>query len=89
MKIIGQTTDSKLVVDGVFRFYDTVGLPFGVLFGELYSKGIIPSWPTFYADAKKAGWKDKKILREIDDGLRDAGLVELAEVVVERLRGLA
>ena len=52
-RIVGQTSDNKLLFAGVFEFYDTKGLPLDVLFDLMIKKGWMPSWIDFYEEALK------------------------------------
>ena len=61
MKQVGTTTDNRIVVDGVFRLMDTVGLPLDIIVQELKDRNLVPAWDEFILDAKNAGWKGKTI----------------------------
>ena len=52
-RIVGQTSDNKLLFAGVFEFYNTNGLPLDVLFDFMIKKGWMPSWIDFYEEALK------------------------------------
>ena len=53
MKRVGTTTDNRIVVDGVFRLMDTVGLPLDIIVQELKDRNLVPAWDEFILDAKK------------------------------------
>lgn len=69
-RIVGQTSDNKLLFAGVFEFYNTNGLPLDVLFDFMIKKGWMPSWIDFYEEALKAGWKHKTIETPLLNGWR-------------------
>lgn len=68
MQQIGVTSENKKIMGGVFKFYDTYGLPLSIVFDVLISKNMIPSWIHFIMDAKKSGWKK----RTVDSRVREA-----------------
>ena len=73
-----------MIVGNVFRQYDSRGIPLDIVFEVIFKKGGIPCWTSFYEDARKCGWKDKKILTTIENSLRDIGISP--EGVIERLK---
>jgi hypothetical protein len=83
--IVGETTDGKMVVAGVFKMYDTVGLPLADIFERLTERNMIPSFPHFYDEAIAAGWKHKTIILRLREALADSHGSEFANVVCERL----
>ena len=44
MKQVCTTTDNRIVVDGVFRIMDTVGLPLDIIVQELKDRNLVPAW---------------------------------------------
>jgi len=72
--IIGETTNHKEVFSGkiIFQFRSTYGLPLDCLIDELRKYDYVISWFDFIDEAIISGWKDKKIIDEIEYGLRDA-----------------
>ena len=59
MKRVGTTTDNRIVVDGVFRLMDTVGLPLDIIVQELKGRNLVPAWDEFILDAKKSRMEGK------------------------------
>jgi hypothetical protein len=53
----GKTKDGKLVVRGVFAFFDTYGLPLDVAVERLRVEGLVPDWCELYDSCIKAGWR--------------------------------
>lgn len=85
LRVVGQTTDGKVVVEGVYRFFETHGLPLDVLLDRLRSRGIIPSWLSFYDEARKAGMKHERILSKLSESLGDVYGPSFRDVVIKRL----
>jgi hypothetical protein len=88
MKTVGMTTDGHRVVAGVFKLYDTAGLPLDVLFSELREHDILPSWLHFCRDALNAGWKPKTIVSRLQDSLADAYSPRFRDGVLATIRPL-
>ncbi len=89
--IVGETTDGKLVVAGVYAFYETFGLPLEVLIDYLYyKKNQLPCWKTLIEDMVKAGMDKQRAIRRLCAALEDAFLnnPEIRREVVSRLKTL-
>lgn len=71
MDVVGLTSDNKKVVNGIFRLFDSTGLPLDVVFSMCEEKNIIPSWIDFYNDAIKQGWTEKTIMNRLEINIRD------------------
>lgn len=71
LKPIGVTVDGKIVVSGVFKFYETEGLPLDMVLYLLVERGRIPCWISFYREAHKAGMKHERIVGKLEEALAD------------------
>jgi hypothetical protein len=87
MAIVGHTPDGKPVVDGVFRIFDTIGLPLDSVLDLVSQKGWVVSWLDFYKDAAKAGWTHKTIMNRVSIAVSDCGLSD-AHHVLDQLEKL-
>jgi len=85
LQVTGKTETGELVVAGVFRYYETVGVPLDVLFDCLRRKGVVPDWLTFYVEAVRAGMKHARIMSKLEPAIADAYGPEFRDVVVKRL----
>ncbi len=85
-KIVGQTTDGKLVVSKVYLFFETHGIPLDVLFGLLLERGFLPSWEHFYREALSAGMKHERILAKLEEALADSYGPAFKDEVLQRLQ---
>jgi alanyl-tRNA synthetase len=85
IKIVGKTEDGRNVVSGLFRIFDTRGLPLEVLFDQCEEHGMVPSWRHFYEEARSYGWKHKTIMSRLTGALTDIYGEEYCNVVLERL----
>lgn len=81
----GTTTDGRTVVRGVFRLYETEGLPLDVLFDVLKERNCIPDWKHFVQEAKSAGMKLDRVLSKLDPAIVDTYGPEMRDVVIRRL----
>ena len=84
-QIIGFTPENHRVINGVFRMFDTMGLPLDIILDQLNARNIVPSWKDFFKDAFKAGWTLKTTMNRVNIAVRDAYLPDHADAVIERL----
>lgn len=71
MNPVGYTDAGRLVVDGVFRFVDEVGLPLELVKLSMDEKRMVISLPHFIADAMKAGWTRRAIASRLNEVYRN------------------
>ena len=71
-KQVGITPEGKLVMGGVFKFYDTKGMPLPILFMLMQDNNMIPQPLMFYDDATKGGWKHKTIMSKLEEAYCDS-----------------
>lgn len=83
--IIGQTTDGKAVLAGVYKTFETHGLPLDILLDVLLQKDAIPCWMSFYREASAAGMKHERILSKLEGPLSDVYGGEFQKVVFAKL----
>jgi hypothetical protein len=82
---IGETTDGKVLVAGVFAFYETHGLPLDVILSLCIQKNWMPCWMTLYKDMLKAGMKHDRILSKLEEAISDSFGKAFCDVVIFRL----
>ena len=85
MQIVGKTEDGQKVVSGVFKLFDTLGLPLEDVFTQCKKNNYLPSWTHFYNDAMKQGWKHKTIMTKLKDSMYGIYEDEWVKVVLERI----
>lgn len=85
IKIIGKTEDKKLVIDGVFKMFDTLGTPLYIIFEVCEQENLMPSWIDFYKDAKEHGWKHKTIIDRLKENMVDVYTDEFINKVIKKL----
>lgn len=86
IEICGKTEDDKNVVRGVYRFFETEGVPFDTIFEILKSKNAIPDWIALVREAILAGMKPARIISALDAAISDSYGPEVRNVVISRLQ---
>lgn len=82
---VGTTSDGKVIVAGVFRFFATHGIPLEVLMSLLSDKNVMPCWISLYREARQAGIQHSRILSRLDTAIQDAYGVEVRDEVIRVL----
>lgn len=85
LRQIGITEDGKPVLAGVYKAYETYGVPLEVLLVSLEESGAIPCWNTLYDEAKAAGMKHERIKSMLAPAISDSYGPDLCEMVLLRL----
>lgn len=86
LSVVGKTEDEKVVVAGVYRTYETEGLPLDVILDSLRSRGAVPDWEAFVREAEDAGMGRDRILSMLDPAISDSYGPEFRDRVMSRLR---
>jgi hypothetical protein len=85
VRVVGKTKDNQSVVSGIFKFFDTSGIPLFVIFELCKQYNWLPSWIDFYKEGINQGWKHETILLRLEEGMQDIYEKEFIEEVIERL----
>lgn len=85
IRVVGETTDGKPVVDGVYRFYETHGVPLDVVLEGLKLRGMVPCWVSLYREARAAGMKHDRIVSKVEAAIADSYGSEVKIAVVSGL----
>ncbi|HLP81382.1 MAG TPA: hypothetical protein VK141_05260 [Nitrosomonas sp.] len=88
IEVVGKTTEDIPVIRGMFKFFDTHGLPLDVFLYVCQEKKMIPDWISFYEDAKIAGWSHSTILNRLITAITDVYGKEFADHVKSILEKL-
>ncbi len=83
--VTGRTSDGKTVVSGVYRFFETHGLPLDVVFDLLRGRDSVPDWTAFYREAQAAGMKHDRIIAKLSESISDSYGGEFRDEVLKRL----
>lgn len=85
LKQVGTTTDGKKIFSGLYKFYETIGLPLDTLLSCFQEKNILPDWIDFYQSARKAGMEHSRIISKLEADISDSFGKELADQVILNL----
>lgn len=85
VRIVGKDPTGKSVVCGIFKLFDTSGLPLFVIFDLCQRQNWLPSWIHFYRESKSAGWTHKTIIDRLKEGMEDVYEPEFVNTVLKRL----
>lgn len=77
------------MVSGVYRFYETTGVPLDVVFEVLRDRNMIPCWSLFLLEAVEAGMGAERALSKLVAAISDSYGAELANYVDKRIREMA
>ena len=83
--VVGETTDGKKLVDGIWAMYETHGLPLDVIFDVLIKKESVPDWIALYKQMLQSGMQHSRILSKLDEAVSDSYGKEFRDVVISRL----
>lgn len=83
--VVGKTEDGRSVISGVFKMYDTLGMPLADVIDTIHQKNFVISWIHFYEEAKKGGWKYDTIMTRLREGIIDTHGLEYFNVVEKKL----
>lgn len=85
---VGVTGEGKPVYAGLYRFFETHGIPLDVLLQLFRDRGLVPSWLHFYDEARVAGMEHARILSRLDAAISDSFGSRVRDVVIRRLDAL-
>jgi len=86
LPVVGKTPEGFLVVTGVYKFFETHGMPLDALFAVLIEHKLMPSWIDFYDAAKRGGMQHDRIVSKLDPAIVDVYGAEFRDQVFDRLR---
>lgn len=86
LRQVGTQEDGTVVLGGVYKFFETHGIPLPDLLSILAERRAMPCWPSFLEEARAAGMKDDRVLSRVEEAAYDAYGPELAGGVMLRLR---
>lgn len=85
LETVGRTVDGKDVVAGIYRMYETHGVPFVAIFAALERRNAIPDWCALFRESRSAGVAVERVLGKFDDAISDVWGPEFRNVVVDTL----
>ena len=85
IKIIGKTTNGKFVIDGVWKCFETHGLPFDVIFEICIKRNWIPDWTLLYNQMINSKIEKERILSKLAEAISDSFGKVFCDEVLKRL----
>jgi hypothetical protein len=85
LEVAGYTTDGKMVIKGIFRFFETTGLPLDIIVDQITSRGCVPSWYDYFLEATAAGIPPERVKSRMEEVILDVYGRKYWEDVKERL----
>lgn len=83
--VVSQTTDGKPVVDGIWAFYETHGLPMDIIFDACLRKGWVPDWVLLYKQMRSSGMEHSRIISKLEESIIDSFGKDFCDVVISTL----
>lgn len=83
--LTGYTTDGKPVYGGVYKFYETHGIPLDIIFNIFIERDWIPDWIDIYKSALSGGMKHDRIISKLEEAISDSYGKEYCDAVISRL----
>jgi hypothetical protein len=85
LHIVGQTENGKRVVSGVFKLFDTHGLPLDIIFKMCYDYDLVVDIPELCSSAFAGGWTKKTLINRLRPALVDIYGKDYADTVFQKL----
>jgi hypothetical protein len=83
--IVGETSDGKQVVDGIWKTFETHGIPLDNIFDLCIHKGWMPDWTMLYEQMRNSGMEHGRILSKLEEAINDSFKQDFCAVVIFRL----
>ena len=87
MRVVGNTTDGRPVIAGLYSIYETHGIPLDVVISECVKRGAVPSWSHMVGEANAAGMGLRRAISKVSQAVRDAACHD-ADIICESLQAL-
>jgi hypothetical protein len=84
----GITTEGKRVVSGLYKLYETIGLPLDIILSVFHQKDWIPDWINFYCAALSAGMRHTRIISKLQEAISDVYGSEWSDIITSKLNTL-
>lgn len=81
----GITQNGKPVYGGVFKFYETHGLPLGEILQCFMERDWMVDWIDFHQAAISAGMEHERILSKLEESISDSFGKEFCQHVISTL----
>ena len=82
----GYTEDNRQVIQGVFKYVETRGIPLEIIITVFDQQGLVIDWIDFYEQSQKCGWLIKTTINKIEAALLDTKGKEYTDIILDRLK---
>ena len=80
--------EDKSIVAGIWKMFETHGLPLDTIFTLCIQKNWIPCWTTLYKDMVASGMKHDRIISKLEEAISDSFGKAFCDVVIFRLNNI-
>lgn len=77
--------DNKIIVGGIWKMFETHGLPLDTIFSLCLQRDWIPCWITLYKDMLASGMKHDRIISKFEESISDSFGKAFGDEVIFRL----
>jgi hypothetical protein len=84
-RIMGKTTDGKVVVGGIYEFTSTYGYPLVELLYDMQGENLVVDWLDFYKSALEFGMKSDRILGRMREAILEVYGDKHCKAVMDRM----
>ncbi len=84
-RIMGKTTDGKVVVGGIYEFTSTYGYPLVELLYDMQDKDLVVDWIDFYKHSLDSGMKSERILSRMKEAIIEVYGAKYCDAVMNRM----
>lgn len=85
---VGETTDNKKVVAGVWKTFETHGLPLDIIFTLCIRKNYVPDWVALYKEMKASGMQHDRALSKLEEAICDSYGKEFSDKITSTLESI-
>ena len=71
IQIVGKTTEDQLVLSGLYKYFETTGLPLDIILDQVKTKNMVPSWKHLYNEMIQAGMDHDRAISRISLAIFD------------------
>ena len=82
IQVVGKTVEDQLVLSGLYRYFETTGLPLSDIFEEIKNKNMVPSWNHLYEEMVKAGMNHDRIISRLSLDIFDVYGREYRDLII-------
>ncbi len=84
-RIMGKTTDGKVVVGGIYEFTSTYGYPLVELLYDMQDKDLVVEWIDYYKCSLASGMKSDRILGRMREAILEVYGDKHCKAVMDRM----